>query len=36
MGLKILKSSIENGKNQFDAESSYSLQYEEYINKLQI
>jgi HlyD family secretion protein len=34
MGLKILKSSIENGKNQFDAESSYSLQYEEYINKI--
>lgn len=34
MGLKILKSSIENGKNQFDAESSYSLQYEEYIKKI--
>jgi HlyD family secretion protein len=34
IGLKTLKSSIEKIKNLFDVESSYSLQYEEYINKL--
>ncbi|HHX55903.1 MAG TPA: HlyD family efflux transporter periplasmic adaptor subunit [Clostridiales bacterium] len=34
IGLKTLKSSIEKDKNLFDLESSYSLQYEEYINKL--
>lgn len=33
-GLETLKSSIEEGKSLFDLESSYSLQYEEYINKL--
>ena len=33
-GLKTLKSSIEQGKSFFDIETSYSLQYEEYINKL--
>jgi HlyD family secretion protein len=34
-GLKSLKSSIEKGKNLCDSESSYSLQYEEYINKIE-
>lgn len=33
-GLKTLKSSIEEGKSFFYIETSYSLQYEEYINKL--
>jgi HlyD family secretion protein len=33
-GLKKLKDSIEDEENQFDTESSYSLQYEEYNNKL--
>ncbi|MDD4113275.1 MAG: HlyD family efflux transporter periplasmic adaptor subunit [Herbinix sp.] len=34
-GLKTLKSSIEDKESLFDIESSYSLQYEEYINKLE-
>jgi HlyD family secretion protein len=33
-GLKTLKSSIVKDKSLFDSESSYSLQYEEYINKI--
>lgn len=33
-GLKTLKSSIEEEKSLFDIDTSYSLQYEEYINKL--
>ncbi|NLK99360.1 MAG: HlyD family efflux transporter periplasmic adaptor subunit [Clostridiales bacterium] len=33
-GLNMLKFSIEQGKSFFDIETSYSLQYEEYINKL--
>ena len=33
-GLETLKSSIEDEESLFDIESSYSLQYEEYINKL--
>ena len=33
-GLKTLKSSIEEAESLFEIESSYSLQYEEYINKL--
>lgn len=35
VGLKSLKSSVEKGKNLCDSESSYSLQYEEYINKIE-
>lgn len=34
-GLNTLRSSIETGKSLFDIESSYSLQYEEYINKIE-
>jgi len=33
-GLKILKASIEKDKSLFEHESSYSLQYEEYINRI--
>ena len=35
IGLKTLKSSIDKDKSLFDAETSYSLQYKEYINKLE-
>ena len=34
IGLKTLKSSIDKDKSLFDTETSYSLQYKEYINKL--
>jgi len=35
IGLKTLKSSIDKDKSLFDTETSYSLQYKEYINKLE-
>lgn len=34
-GLKTLQSSIEKGKSLFKTESSYSLQYKEYVNKVE-
>lgn len=34
-GLQTLKASVENGKNLFETENSYSLQYKEYVSKIQ-